>query len=109
MTPKGKSKPKNGEVGEGSKDILIRSKFDLEIPKVILQTALSQPDGVYLALAERMAEDGDWADGLWNIKKWLILVTIYRAKDLSRLEGKIAPRNHVLDMYKRVMRKECPN
>jgi len=28
MTPKGKSKPKDREVGEGSKDILTRSKFE---------------------------------------------------------------------------------
>jgi len=62
-----------------------------------------------LALVERIAEDGDWVDGLWNIRKRLILVAIYRSKDLSRSEGEITPRNHVLDMYKRVMRKECPD
>jgi len=107
-TPNRKSKAKNREVGEGSKDILTRSKFSLKTPKDILKTALSQPNGVYLALAERMAEDGDWEDGLWIIKKRLVLVTVYGAKDLSRLEGKITPRNHVLDAYKRVMRKECP-
>jgi len=62
-----------------------------------------------LALEERMAEDGDWADGLWNIKERLILLIVYGAKDLSRLEGKNAPRNHVLDVYKMVMRKEYPD
>jgi len=70
---------------------------------------LSQLDGVYLALVERMAEDGDWADGLWNIKERLILVAIYGAKDLGRSEGKIPPINHVLDAYKRVTKKEHPD
>jgi len=56
-----------------------------------------------------MAEDGDWEDGLWNIKESLILVTIYGSKDLSRSVGKFAPRNHILDAYKRVMRKEHPD
>jgi len=36
-TPKGKSQPRSGEVGEGSKDTLTKSKFDLEIPKDILK------------------------------------------------------------------------
>ena len=76
MTPKGKSKPKTREVREGSKEILTRSKFNLEIPKDILKSTPSQPDGVYSALEERMAEDGDWADGLWNIRERLILVAI---------------------------------
>jgi len=56
-----------------------------------------------------MAKDGDWPDGQWNIKERLILVAIYGAKDLSWSEGKIAPRNHVLDAYKRVTRKENPD
>src|SRR5882724_8920949 len=109
MTPKGKGKSKNGEVGKGSKDVLTRSKFDLEIPEDILKTDLGQPNRVYLALEGRMAKDRDWEDGLWNIKERLILVSIYGAKDLSWLEGKIASRNHILDAYKRVMRKECPD
>jgi len=57
---------------------------------------------VSMALAERMAEDGDWANSLWNVRERLILVAVYGAKDLGRLEGKIAPRSHVLDVYKRV-------
>jgi len=43
-----------------------------------------------------MAEDGDWADGLWNIRERLVLVTVYGARDLGRLEGKVPPRNHVM-------------
>src|SRR5882724_11856724 len=58
MTPKGKSKPKTREPSKGSKDVLTTSKFDLEIPKEILKSAPSQPDGVYSALEKRMAEDG---------------------------------------------------
>jgi len=109
MTLKGKSKPKTREVSEGGKDILTRSKFDLEIPEDILKLAPSQPDGVYLALAERMAEDGDWADVPWNIRERLILVAIYGAKELSRSERKVAPRNHILDAYRRLTRKEHPD
>jgi len=96
MTPEGKSQPWTGEVGEGSKGILTRSKFNLEISENILKLAPSQPDGVYSALAESMAEDGDWVNGLWNIREKLILVAIYGAIDLGRLEGKITPRSHVV-------------
>jgi len=35
---------------------------------------------VYSALVERMAEDGDWADGLWNIGKASPGFAIYGAK-----------------------------
>ena len=97
MTPKGKSQLKFGEIGGGSGDVLTRSRLDLGIPKDILKLPPSQPDGVYPALAARMAEDGDWADGLWNIRWRLVLVTIYRARDLGRSEGKVPPRNHILD------------
>jgi len=31
------------------------------------------------------------------------------SQDLSQSEGKIAPRNHIFDAYKRIMRKECPD
>jgi len=47
-----------------------------------------------------MAEDGDRANGLWNIRERLILVTIYGAKDLTSSEGKITPINHVFDVLK---------
>ena len=58
MTQKGKGKPKEGQVGEGSKDILTRSKFDLEFQEDILKTDLSQPNGV----------DWPWQEG------WLKMV-----------------------------------
>ena len=58
MTPKGKSKPKNGEVGEGTKDILTRCKFDLKMPEDILKTAPSQPTSVYSALVEEWLRMG---------------------------------------------------
>jgi len=108
-TPKGKSQSRPREVGKGSKDTLTKSKFDLDIPEDILKSAPSQPDGVYSVLAERMAEDGDWGDGLWNIRDRLVLVTIYGARDLGRSEGKVPPRNHILDVYKRVTRNEHPD
>src|SRR5882724_8347484 len=107
-TPKGKSQPKSREVSEGSKGPLSKSRFDLGIPEDILRLALSQADGIYSTLAERMAEDGDWADGLWNIRGRLVLVAVYGAKDLGKSEGKTPPRNHVLDMYKRVVEGEHP-
>jgi len=56
-----------------------------------------------------MAEDGDWADGLWSIRGRLVLVAIYGAKDLGKSEGKTPPRNHALDAYKRLARQECPD
>ena len=108
-TPKGKGQPKSGEASEGSKGPLTKSRFDLGIPKDILKSAPSQADGVYSTLVERMAEDRDWADGLWNIRDRLVLVIVYGAKDLGRSEGKVPPRNHILDTYKRVTRKECPD
>ena len=65
-TPKGKSQPKSGEESKGNRGPLTKSRFDLGIPEDILKSAPSQADGVYSTLVERMAEDGDWADGLWN-------------------------------------------
>ena len=56
-----------------------------------------------------MSEDGDWADGLWNIRERLVMVTIYGAKNLELLEGKLPLRQHVLEAYKSVTRKECPD
>jgi len=94
VTPTGKSQPRFGEIGGGSREVLTRRRFDLGIPKDILKLPPSQPDGFYLALAARMAEDGDWADSLWNIRGRLVLVAIYRARDLGRSEGKAPPRNH---------------
>jgi len=91
-TPKGKGQPRAREVGEGSKDSLTKNRFNLETPKDILKSAPSQPNGVYSALAERMAEDGDWADSLWDIRDRLVLVAIYGSKDLGRLEGKPPPK-----------------
>jgi len=108
-TPKGKSQLRLGEAGGGSRDVLIRSRFDLGIPEDILKLAPSQPDGVYQALAAKMAEDGDWVDGLWNIRGRLVLVSIYGARDLGRSEGKAPPRIHVLDAYKRVGKGEFPD
>jgi len=75
----------------------------------ILKLSPIQPDGVYLALAARMAEDRDWADSLWGIRDRLVLVVIYGARDLGRLEGKFPPRIHILDAYKRVAKGECPD
>src|SRR5882724_11879693 len=107
--PKWKGQPKSREASEGSKGPLTKSRFDLGIPEDILKLAPSQADGVYLALVERMAEDGDCTDGLWNIRGRLVLVTVYGAKDLGRSEGKIPPRNHMLDVYKRMARQEFPD
>jgi len=68
---------------------------------------MRQANGVYSALAGRMAEDRESVNGLWNIKERLVLVTVYGAKDLRQSEGRLSPRNHILEAYKRVMRKEC--
>ena len=93
-TPKGKGQLRLREIGGGSGDVPIRNRFDLGIPEDILKLAPSQPNGVYPALVARMAKDGDWVDRLWNIRGRLVLVAIYRARDLGRSEGKAPPRNH---------------
>jgi len=56
-----------------------------------------------------MAEDGDWADRLWNNRGRLVLVVVYGARDLGRSEGKAPPRYHVLDVYKRVAKRDRPD
>jgi len=74
-----------------SKVIPTRRKYDLEIPEDILNAVLRQADGVYLALAGRMAEDGEWVDGLWNIKERLVLVAVYGSKNIGPVGRKTPP------------------
>ena len=51
----------------GSRDLFIRSPYDLGILEDILNAPQGKPYGLYSVLAGRIAKDGDWADGLWEI------------------------------------------
>ena len=72
----------------GSRDLFTQSPYDLGILEDILNAPPGQPDGLYSVLAGRMAEDGDWADGLWEIQQRLVMVAVYGAKNLELSEGK---------------------
>jgi len=62
--PKGKGKSKDREDGGGTKVLLRKILYDLELPEEVLKERPHQTDGVYVALVKRMSKDGDWADGL---------------------------------------------
>jgi len=96
-TPKGKEKEKKGEAGEGTGALLIRNIFNLEIQEDVLNVGPRQAHGLCSTLAGMVSKDRDWADGLWNIRERLVMVTVYGAKNLELSEGKLPPRPHVLE------------
>jgi len=108
-TLKGKELARGGEVFAGSRDLFTQSPYDLGIPEDVLNALPGQPHGLYLVLAGRMAEDGDWVDGLWEIRQRLVIFAVYGAKNLELSEGKVPPRQHILQAYKRVARLEYPD